>query len=81
MVFVKAIAQPSLTQPALHPPTHLHPYVLVLRVLRLLKLTKLLRILRAGRLMRRLETAFSINYSALQLYGFGLTVGARQCAG
>lgn len=46
----------------------------VLRVLRLLKLTKLLRILKAGRLVRRIETTFSINYSAMQLYGFGATV-------
>lgn len=46
----------------------------VLRILRLVKLTKLLRVLRAGRLVRRLETTFSINYSAMQLYGFGATV-------
>ena len=46
----------------------------VLRVLRLLKLAKLLRILRAGRLVRRLETTFSINYSVMQLYGFLATV-------
>jgi hypothetical protein len=56
-------------------PVNLRRYMKVLRILRLLKLTKLLRILRAGRLVRRLETSFSINYSAMQLYGFGATVG------
>jgi voltage-gated potassium channel Kch len=44
----------------------------ILRAMRLLKLMKLLRILRAGRIFQRLETQFTIDYSALELVKFGI---------
>jgi voltage-gated potassium channel Kch len=44
----------------------------ILRVLRLLKLMKLLRIFRAARIFQRLETQYTIDYSALELVKFGI---------
>ena len=44
----------------------------ILRAMRLLRLMKLLRILRAGRIFQRLETLYTIDYSALELVKFGI---------
>jgi hypothetical protein len=43
-----------------------------LRILRLLRLMKLLRILRAARIFKRLETLYTIDYSLLELFKFGV---------